>query len=153
MEWSPFVSITTQFLAISLLAYLTDMQEQIMPLAAFCECFWEATCLEGKMDTKVLEDWQNNLGAPLVRGEDGCDKPEDCRFSFQWDTSPEKQIWSLIKINPVYPLLSVLNAVPILKLVPSKSVALVCTTARRWPCAWGQPWDEQWGCAGEVAAG
>lgn len=114
------------------------MQEQILPLAAFCKCFWEATCLEGKVDTNVSEDWQNNLRAQLVRGEDGCGKPEDCRFSFQRDTSLEKQIWSFIKINSVYSLLSVLNTVPIMKLILCRNVALVCTTVQGWPCVWGQ---------------
>lgn len=108
--------VLQQFLAIPFFAPLTDIQEQILPLAAFSECFWEASCLEGKVDTKVPEDWQNNLSAQLVRGEDGYGKPEDCRFSFQWDTSLEKQIWSFIKINLVYSLLSVLNTVPIMKL-------------------------------------
>lgn len=103
------------------------MQEQILPPAASCECFWEAPCLECKMDSKVSEDWQNNLRAQLVRGEDGCGKPEDCRFSFQWDTSLEMQIWSFIKINSVYPLLSVFANN---ETRSKQSVALVCTTAQ-----------------------
>jgi len=59
------------------------MLAQILPLAALHECFWEASCPEGKEDTEVLQDWQNNLRALLVREEDGCDKTEDCRLSFQ----------------------------------------------------------------------
>lgn len=101
-ELSPFIRHATLFLAILLLAHLTVMLEQILPLAALHECFWEASCPEGKVDTKALEDWQNNFRAQLVREEDGCDKTEDCRFSFQWDMSLEKLLWSLIKINPVH---------------------------------------------------
>lgn len=99
---SPFIRHTTQFLAIPFLAHLTVTLEQILPPAALRECFWEATCPEGKVDTKVLEDWQNNLRAQLVREEDGCNKTEDCRFSFQGDTSLEKLIRSLIKRNPAH---------------------------------------------------
>lgn len=51
------------------------------------------------------------------------------------------------------PLLSVLNMVPILKPGLSKSVALVCSTARGSPRVWGQPRDQQCGCAGKLVAG